>query len=162
MSDTTTIYNLLKCLSLNTSGISNIGPSFINNFTGPPNTFFQKGTTGDVVSINCSTYSTIGSEDPKDRHILMHSGAGAYYGANHKTSGNTLHLYRDTNANSNNYLKLEPNMSTSYNPFIIQGNTTMNSDLNILGNIYATNLPNVSTFNIVIKQSLLSNSSQYQ
>jgi hypothetical protein len=37
----------------------------------------------------------------------------------------------------------------------------MNSNLNILGNIYAKNLPDVSTFNIVITQSLLLNSSQY-
>jgi len=37
----------------------------------------------------------------------------------------------------------------------------MKSNLNILGNIYAANLPNVSTFNIIITQSLLLNSIQY-
>ncbi len=37
----------------------------------------------------------------------------------------------------------------------------MNSNLNILGNIYAKNLPNVSTFNIIITQSHFLNSIQY-
>ncbi len=41
-----------------------------------------------------------------------------------------VHLFGDTNATSNNYLQLETNMNTSYNPFTIQGNTTMNSNLN--------------------------------
>ncbi len=57
----------------------------------------------------------------------MYSGAGVYYVANYNTSGNTWHLFGDINTTSNNHLKLEPNMNTSYNPFIIQGNTTMNS-----------------------------------
>ncbi len=87
----------------------------------------------------------------------MYSGAGAYYRANYNTSGNTLHLFGDTT--SNNYLKLEPKLNTSYNPFIIQGNTTMNSNLNILGNMYAANVPNVSTFNIITTKLVLLNSS---
>ncbi len=37
----------------------------------------------------------------------------------------------------------------------------MNSNLNILGNIYASNRPNVSTFNIVITQLVSFNSSLY-
>jgi hypothetical protein len=90
----------------------------------------------------------------------MYSGASAYYRANYNTSGNTLHLFGETNATSDNYFKLESNMNTSYNPFIIQGNTTMNSNLNILGNIYAKNLPNVPTFNTVLAQPVLLNSSE--
>jgi hypothetical protein len=35
----------------------------------------------------------------------------------------------------------------------------MNSNLNILGNMYAANVPNVSTFNVVITTSVLLNSS---
>jgi hypothetical protein len=138
-------------------GISNIGPLFINNFTGEKNSFFQIGTTGNILSIQNSQYSTF----PNDTHMIMYSGGGSYYRVNYNTSGNTLHLFGDTNITSNNYLKLEPNINTSYNPFIIQGNTTMNSNLNILGNIYASNLPNVSTFNIVITQSVSLNSTLY-
>jgi hypothetical protein len=41
------------------------------------------------------------------------------------------------------------------------GNATMNSNLNVLGNIYAAHLPNVSTFNVVITKSVLINSGQY-
>jgi hypothetical protein len=37
----------------------------------------------------------------------------------------------------------------------------MNSNLNILGNMYAANVPNVSTFNVVITTSVLLNSSTY-
>jgi hypothetical protein len=85
--------------SLNGSGISNIGPSFINNFTGLQNTFFQIGT-GNILNIS-GPFSKFGcSEDPKDTHILMYSGAGAYYRANYNTSGNTLHLFRDTTSNN--------------------------------------------------------------
>ncbi len=36
----------------------------------------------------------------------------------------------------------------------------MNSNLNILGNVYAANLPNVSTFNIIITKSVTISSSQ--
>jgi hypothetical protein len=118
------------------------------------------GTTGNILQINTSTFSRLGcSEDPKDTHILMYSGAGAYYRANYNANGNTLHLFGDTT--SNNYLKLQPLLNTSYNPLIVQGNTTINSNLNVLGNIYAANLPNVSTFNIVITKSVLINSGQY-
>ncbi len=123
------------------------------------------GTTSNILQINTSTYSRLGcSEDPKDTHILMYCGAGANYRAYYNISGYTLHLFGDTNATSNNHLKLEPKLNTSYNPFIMQGNTfhtTMNSNLNILGNIFAVNLPNVSTFNIIITQSLLLNTRQY-
>jgi hypothetical protein len=92
------------------------------------------GTTGNILQINASTYSRLGcSEDPKDTHILMYSGAGAHYTANYNTCGTTLHLFGDTTSNS--YLKLEPKLNTSFNPLIIQGHTTMNSNLNILGNI---------------------------
>ncbi len=45
--------------------------------------------------------------------------------------------------------------ATSYNPLIVMGN------LNVVGNIYAANPPNVSTFNIVITKSVLINSGQY-
>ena len=85
----------------------------------------------------------------------MYSGAGAFYMANYNETGNTLHLFGDTNATSFNYLKLQPLLNTSYNPLIVQGNTTINSNLNVLGNIYAANLPNVSTFNIVITNQFL-------
>jgi hypothetical protein len=91
----------------------------------------------------------------------MYSGGGAYYIANYNETGNTLHLFGDTNATSFNYLKLQPSLNTSYNPLIVQGNTTINSNLNVLGNIYASNLPNVSTFNIIITKSVLINSNQY-
>ena len=135
---------------------------FFNNFTGPQNTFCLMGTTGNILQINTSTYSRLGcSEDPKDTHITMYSGGGAYYIANYNETGNTLHLFGDTNATSFNYLKLQPSLNTSYNPLIVQGNTTINSNLNVLGNIYAANLPNVSTFNIVITKSVLINSGQY-
>jgi hypothetical protein len=141
------------------SGTSNIGPLFINNFTGLQNTFFQIGTTTNILNIT-SNYSKYGtSEDPKDTNILLFKGAGAYYSVNYNTSGNTLHLFGDST--SNNYLKLQPLLNTSYNPLIIQGNTTINSNLNILENVYAKNLPNVSRFNIVITQSVLLNSSTF-
>ncbi len=60
------------------------------------------GTTGNILQINASTYSRLGcSEDPKDTHILMYSGAaGAYYTANNNTGGTTLHLFGDTTSNS--------------------------------------------------------------
>ncbi len=57
--------------------------------------------------------------------------------------------------------QIQPNLNTSYNPFIIEGNTTMNSSLNILGNIFAANLPNASTFNIIMTISVTINSGQY-
>jgi hypothetical protein len=118
------------------------------------------GTTGNILQINTSTYSRLGcSEDPKDTHITMYSGAGAYYMANYNETGNTLHSFGDTTSNS--YLKLQPLLNTSYNPLIVMGNATMNSNLNVVGNIYAANLPNVSTFNIVITKSVLINSGQY-
>ena len=160
VSGITTISNNLTSSSLTVSGNSNLGPTFINNFTGPQNTFCLMGTTGNILQINTSTFSRLGcSEDPKDTHILMYSGAGAYYRANYNANGNTLHLFGDTT--SNNYLKLQPLLNTSYNPLIVQGNTTINSNLNVLGNIYAANLPNVSTFNIIITKSVLINSGQY-
>ncbi len=93
--------------------------------------------------------------------MIMYSGGGYYCRVNYNTSGNTLDWFGDTNTPSNNYLKLEPNENPSYNPFIIQGNTTINSNLNILGNIFAANLPNVSVFNIIIIKSVLLNSSTY-
>jgi hypothetical protein len=75
--------NLLTCSSLTVSGNSNLGPTFINNFTGQQNTFCLMGTTGNILQIHASTYSGLGcSEDPKDTHILMYNGAGAYYTAN--------------------------------------------------------------------------------
>jgi hypothetical protein len=41
--------------------------------------------------------------------------------SNYDTSGNTLHLFGDTNATSNSYLKLDLNFNTSYNnPFMIK------------------------------------------
>jgi hypothetical protein len=96
------------------------------------------GTTGNILQMNASTYSRLGcSENANDTHLLMYSGAEAYYRANYNTSGTTFHLFGDTNATSNNYLKLESNLNTSFNPFIIEGNTTMNSNLNILRYIYA-------------------------
>jgi hypothetical protein len=160
VSGISTINNLLTCSSLTVSGDSNLGPTFINNFTDPQNTFCLMGTTGNILQINASKYSRLGcSEDPKDTHILMYSGAGAYYTAIYNTGRTTLHLFGDTT--SNGCLELEPKLNTSYNPLIIQGNITINSNLNILGNIYAKNLPNVSTFNIIIIRSLLLNSIQY-
>ena len=160
VSGATTIKNNLTCSSLNVSGDSNLGPTFINNFTGPNNTFCLMGTTGNILNINASTFSRLGtSEDPKDTHILMYSGGGAYYRANYNTGGTTFHMFGDTT--SNNYLKLEPSINTSYNPLIVTGNTTMNSNLNILGNVYAANLPNVSTFTIYITKSVLINSTTH-
>ena len=160
VSGTTTLSNNVTCVSsLNVSGTSNIGPLFINNFTGLQNTFLQIGTTGNILNIT-SNYSKYGvSEDPKDTNILMFKNAGIYYSANYNTSGNTLHLFGDSTSNS--YLKLQPLLNTSYNPLIVMGNTTMNSNLNILENIYAKNLPNVSRFNILITQSVLLNSSTF-
>jgi hypothetical protein len=161
VSGTATINNLLTSSSLNVSGTSNIGPLYINNYTGLLNTFFQIGTTGNILNV-CGNYSRYGcSEDPSDTHITLYKGAGAAYIANYNTSGNTLHLFGDTNATSNTYLKLQPNLNTSYNPFIIQGNTTMNSNLNILGNVYAANLPNVSTFYIIITKAVTVNSNHF-
>jgi hypothetical protein len=55
----------------------------------------------------------------------MYSVGGAHYRANYNTIGTTFHLFGDSNTTSYNYLKSEPNLNTSYNPFIIQGNTTM-------------------------------------
>jgi hypothetical protein len=160
VSGTTTLSNSVTCISsLNVSGTSNIGPLFINNFTGLQNTFLQIGTTGNILNIT-SNYSKYGvSEDPNETNILMFKNAGIYYSSNYNTSGNTLHLFGDST--SNNYLKLQPLLNTSYNPLIIQGNTTINSNLNILENVYAKNLPNVSRFNIVITQSVLLNSSTF-
>ncbi len=104
VSGITTISNNLTSSSLTVSSNSNLGPTFINNYLGPQNTFFSIGTTGNILTINTSTYSRLGcSEDPKDTHILMYSGGGAYYIANYNTSGNTLHLFGDTNATSFNY-----------------------------------------------------------
>jgi hypothetical protein len=92
VSGTTTVSNLLTCSSSNVSGISNKGPLFINNFTGLQNTFFQRGTTGNILNISCP-FSKFGcSEDTKDTQIHMYSGASAYYRANYNTSGNTLHF----------------------------------------------------------------------
>ncbi len=51
MSGITTIRNNLTCSSLNVSGDSNLGPSFINSFTGPQNTFCLMGTTGNILSV---------------------------------------------------------------------------------------------------------------
>ena len=160
VSGTTTLSNNVTCVSsLNVSGTSNIGPLFINNFTGLQNTFLQIGTTGNILNIT-SNYSKYGvSEDPKDTNILMFKNAGIYHSANYNTSGTTLHLFGDSTSNS--YLKLQPLLNTSYNPLIVMGNTTMNSNLNILENIYAKNLPNVSKFNIIITQSVLLNSSTF-
>jgi hypothetical protein len=111
VSGITTISNNLTSSSLTVSGNSNLGPTFINNFTGPQNTFCLMGTTGNILQINTSTFSRLGcSEDPKDTHILMYSGAGAYYRANYNANGNTLHLFGDTT--SNNYLKLQPLLNT--------------------------------------------------
>ena len=43
----------------------------MNNFTGLQNTFFQIGTTGNILNIS-GTFSKFGcSEDPKDSHIFM-------------------------------------------------------------------------------------------
>ncbi len=158
VSGTTTLSNNVTCASsLNVSGTSNIGPLFINNFTG--NTFLKIGTTGNILNIT-SNYSKYGiSEDPEDTNIRMFKNAGIYHSVNYNTSGNTLHLFGDSTSNS--YLKLEPLLNTSYNPLIVMGNTTMNSNLNILENIYAKNLPNVSRFNILITQSVLINSSTF-
>ena len=160
VSGTTTLSNNVTCVSsLNVSGTSNIGPLFINNFTGLQNTFLQIGTTGNILNIT-SNYSKYGvSEDPKDTNILMFNNAGIYHSVNYNTSGTTLHLFGDSTSNS--YLKLQPLLNTSYNPLIVMGNTTMNSNLNILENIYAKNLPNVSKFNILITQSVLLNSSTF-
>jgi hypothetical protein len=155
VSGITTISNNLTSSSLTVSGTSSLGPTFFNNFTGPQSTLCLMGTTGNILQINASTYTRLGcSEDPKDTHITMYSGGGAYYVANYNTSGNTLHLFGDTNATLFNYLKLQPLLNTSYN-------TTIISNLNVLGNVYAANLPNVSTFNIVITKSVLINSGQY-
>jgi hypothetical protein len=41
VSGITTISNNLTCSSLTVSGTSNLGPTFINNYLGPRNTFFQ-------------------------------------------------------------------------------------------------------------------------
>ena len=141
VSGTTTLSNNVTCASsLNVSGTSNIGPLFINNFTG--NTFLKIGTTGNILNIT-SNYSKYGtSEDPEDTNIRMFKNAGIYHSINYNTSGNTFHLFGDSTSNS--YLKLEPLLNTSYNPLIVMGNTTMNSNLNILENVYAKNLPNVS------------------
>jgi hypothetical protein len=93
VSGTATVNILLRWSSLNVSGISNIGPLFINNFTGLQKTFFQTGTTGNILNVS-GPFSKFGcSEDLKDTHILMYSGAGAYYRANYNISGNTLHLF---------------------------------------------------------------------
>ncbi len=81
-----TISNNVTSSSLTVSGTSNLGPTFINNYLGPQNTFFLIGTTGNILNINTSTYSRLGcSEDPKDTHITMYSGGGAYYIANYNT-----------------------------------------------------------------------------
>ncbi len=78
VSGTTTISNNLTSTSLTVSGNSNLGPTFINNFTGPQNTFCLVGTTGNILQINASTYTRLGcSEDPKDTRITMYSGTGA-------------------------------------------------------------------------------------
>jgi hypothetical protein len=76
------------------------------------------GTTGNILQINTSTFSRLGcSEDEKDTHILMYSGAGAYYRAKYNANGNTLHLFGDTT--SNDYLKLQPLLHTSNNFLVI-------------------------------------------
>ncbi len=129
VSGITTINNSLTCSSLTFSGNSNLGPTFVKNFTGQYNTFCLIGTTGYILIINASSYSRLGtSEDPKDTHILMYSGGGAHYRANYNTIGTTFHIFGDSNTSSFNYLKLESNLNTSYNPLIIQGNTTINSN----------------------------------
>jgi hypothetical protein len=78
-------------------GISNIGSLFINNFTGLQNTFFQIGTTGNILNIS-GPYSKFGClEDLKDTHILMYSGAGAYHMSNYHTSGKQVAFIRGYN-----------------------------------------------------------------
>ncbi len=74
-----TINNLLTCSLLNLSIISNIGPLSINNFTGTRKTFFRNGTTGNILIIQISQYSTLGcSESLNGTHIIMYSGGGSY------------------------------------------------------------------------------------
>jgi hypothetical protein len=159
VSGSTALNNLTCNSSLNVSGTSNIGPLFINSFTGLQNTFLQVGTAGNILNIT-SNYSKYGvSEDPNETNILMFKNAGIYYSSNYNPSGITLHLFGDST--SNNDLKLQPLLNTSYNPLIVQGTATINSNLNILENIYAKKLPNVSRFNIIITQSILLNSSTF-
>ncbi len=80
------------------SGDSNLGPTFINNYTGQYNTFCLKGTTGNILIINNSSYSRLGtSKDPKDTYILMYSETGAHYRANYNRIGTTFHLFGDSN-----------------------------------------------------------------
>jgi hypothetical protein len=43
---------------LNVSGISNIGPLLMNNFTATRNEFFQMGKPGNILSIQNRQYSS--------------------------------------------------------------------------------------------------------
>ena len=161
ISGTATINNQISCLSsLNVSGTSNLGPLYINNSIGTQNTFLQIGTTGNILTIRGSVYTTLGcSEGTNDTHITLFSGAGAYYKVNYNTSGSTQQVFGDTTGN--NYLTLQPNLNYCNNPFVIVGNTTINSNLNILGKVYASNLPNVSNFLISLNSTCTIGSSSY-
>jgi hypothetical protein len=161
VSGATIISNQITCLSsLNISGTSNLGPLYINNSIGTQNTFLQIGTTGNILTIRGSVYTTLGcSEDTNDTHITLFSGAGAYYKVNYNTSGSTQHIFGDTTGND--YLTLKPNLNYCNNPFVIVGNTTINSNLNILGKVYASNLPNVSNFLISVNTTCTVGSSSY-
>ena len=148
ISGVTTLNNATTCTSsLNVSGVSNLGPLYINNGVGTQNTFFQIGTTGNILTVRGSGYTKLGcSENSDDAHITLIRGSGAYYRVNYGTPES--HLFGDTTGN--NFLALLPTYNYSRNPFIIEGNSTMLSNLNIIGNIKASNIATQSPFYITV------------
>ena len=162
ISGTATINNQISCLSsLNVSGTSNLGPLYINNSIGTQNTFLQIGTTGNILTIRGSAYTILGcSESQLDTNISLISGSHAIYSVNYNSTLHNAHIFGDT-ITTTNYLSLQSGLNYSNNPFIIAGNTTMNSNLNILGKVYATNLPNVSNFLISVNTTCTVGSSSY-
>ena len=121
--------NITSLSSLNVSGTANLGPLFINNST-TNNTFFQIGTTGNILTIRGSAFSWLGcSEYTYDSHIALYSGQGA----NYRCCPSSGHILGDTSGNS--FMSLTQTSNYSNSPFIFANAVSCNSSLNVAGNI---------------------------
>ena len=121
--------NITSLSSLNVSGTANLGPLFINNST-TNNTFFQIGTTGNILTIRGSAFSWLGcSEYTYDSHIALYSGQGA----NYRCCPSFGHILGDTSGNS--FMSLTQTSNYSNSPFIFANAVSCNSSLNVAGNI---------------------------
>jgi len=121
--------NITSLSSLNVSGTANLGPLFINNST-TNNTFFQIGTTGNILTIRGSAFSWLGcSEYTYDSHIALYSGQGA----NYRCCPSSGHILGDTSGNS--FMSLTQASNYSNSPFTFANAVSCNSSLNVAGNI---------------------------